>query len=63
MAHKLKGQQTKAAILEQKATERQKAIKKYGWNESLGFYFDYEWKANHYKEIILWRRFFPYFLR
>lgn len=45
-AHQLQGNHIEANRYLERANQRQKAIQNYCWNESLGFYFDYDWKSH-----------------
>lgn len=60
-AYQLQGKHVEANRYSEKATQRQKAIQNYCWNESLGFYFDYDWKRNEPKNSYTLAAAFPLF--
>lgn len=60
-AYQLQGNPVEATRFLEKATQRQKAIQNYCWNEASGFYFDYDWKSNASKSNCTLAAVFPLF--
>ncbi len=54
---------TQAHYYFEKSSRRQAAIQKYCWNESLGFYFDYDWKIGEPKNNYTLASVFPLFFQ
>ncbi len=50
--YELKGDAGNTIRLVLAADKRKKAIDKYCWNEGVGFYVDYDWKANQQKSAV-----------
>jgi alpha,alpha-trehalase len=48
-AHQLQGNQEKALAMQLLAKARKEALRKYTWNEALGFHFDYDFMARELK--------------
>lgn len=60
-AYELKGDGEKAAHYQKKAMQRKAAIQKYSWNETTGFFFDFDWKDNQPKNSYTLAAVFPLF--